>query len=96
MVTVVDDDVDPWNAEDVMWAIATRCQASTDVVMIPGTHCRLDPSQEIDMTTCKFGIDATKSMEPYPRHILSDWVIPRKETGTWKEKLLRLTEGGKL
>ena len=95
MVTVVDEDIDPWNAQEVMWAIATRCQANTDIVMIPGSHCRLDPSQEVDATTCKFGIDATKSTEPYPRHVMSDWISPRKETTSWKEKILKLMEGGK-
>jgi len=96
MVTIVDEDVDPWDAEDVMWAISTRCQANTDIVMIPGAHCRLDPSVEIDGTTCLLGIDATKSREPFPRHVISDFIIPRKETTLWKEKILRYMEGGNL
>ncbi len=96
MVTVVDEDIDPWNAEEVMWAIATRCQANTDIVMIPGAHCRLDPSIEIDGTTCQFGIDATKSMEPHPRHIISEWIAPRQETETWKMKIMRLMKEGGL
>ncbi len=90
MVTVVDEDIDPWNAEEVMWAIATRCQANTDIVTIPGAHCRLDPSTETDDTTCLFGIDATKSIEPHPRHIISEWITPRKETEAWKDKILKL------
>ena len=94
MVTIVDEDIDPWNAEEVMWAIATRCQADTDIVMIPGAHCRLDPSAEIDGTTCLFGIDATKSMEPHPRHIMSEWITPRKETEAWKEKIISLMKEG--
>jgi len=96
IVTVVDEDVDPWDAEDVMWAISTRCQANTDIVMIPGAHCRLDPSVEIDGTTCLLGIDATKSKEPFPRHSISEWIVPRKETSVWEERIMRYMEGGKL
>ena len=95
MVIVVDEDIDPWNAEEVMWAIATRSQANTDIVMIPGTECRLDPSAEVDSSTCKFGIDATKSTEPHPRHRISEWIVPRDETPAWKEKILRAMKGGK-
>ena len=94
MVTIVDEDIDPWNAEQVMWAIATRCQANKDIVMIPGAHCRLDPSMEADGTTCEFGIDATKSMEPHPRHIISEWIEPRKETKAWKKKIMQLMKEG--
>jgi len=96
MVTVVDEDVDPWDAEDVMWAISTRCQANTDIVMIPGAHCRLDPSVEEDGTTCLLGIDATKSTEPFPRHTVTEWIVPRKETEAWKERIMKYMEGGKL
>jgi UbiD family decarboxylase len=95
MVTVVDEDVDPWDAEDVMWAISTRCQGNTDIVMIPGAHCRLDPSVEIDGTTCLLGIDATKSREPFSRHSVSEWIVPRKEMEGWKERIKRYMEGGK-
>ncbi len=95
MVTVVDEDIDPWDAEQVMWAIATRCQANKDVVMIPGAHCRLDPSHEEDGTTCLFGIDATKSMEPHPKHFMSEWIQYRKGTEVWKEKILNLMREGK-
>jgi 3-polyprenyl-4-hydroxybenzoate decarboxylase len=92
---VVDEDVDPWDADDVMWAISTRCQANTDIVMMPASHCRLDPSVELDGTSCLLGIDATKSKEPFPRHSVCDWVAPRKEMEAWKEKILKHMEGGK-
>ncbi len=95
LVTVVDEDIDPWNAEDVMWAIATRCQANTDVVLIPGTHTMLDPSANFDLTTTKFGINATKAMPPNPRHLSSEWVIPRKETEDWKERIKKAVKEGR-
>ncbi|GAW91031.1 UbiD family decarboxylase [Calderihabitans maritimus] len=58
-VVVVDKDVDIFNPEDVEWAIATRCQASKDVIIISQAHGnRLDPSSD-DGLSDKMGIDAT-------------------------------------
>jgi len=95
MVTVVDEDIDPWNATDVMWAISTRCQANTDIVMIPDAHCRLDPAVEENGTSCLLGIDATKSIEPNPRHTMPAWIAPPDGTEKWKEKILNMLQGGK-
>ncbi|MBI2832129.1 MAG: UbiD family decarboxylase [Chloroflexi bacterium] len=95
IVTVVDDDIDPWDSNDVLWAIGTRTQANVDTVIIPGAHSRLDPSAEADGTSCLFGIDATKSREPFPRHSIACWIEPRKERHAWKEEILRYMKGGK-
>jgi 2,5-furandicarboxylate decarboxylase 1 len=58
-VVVVDKDVDIFNSEDVEWAIATRCQAGRDVIIISGAHGnKLDPSSD-DGISDKMGIDAT-------------------------------------
>ena len=60
-VVVVDDDIDPENAQHVEWAIATRVRPAEDVLILPG--CRgssLDPSRNPgDDTTSKWLIDAT-------------------------------------
>ncbi len=97
MVTVVDEDVDPWNAQDVLWAIVTRCQANTDLVILPGLASELDPSAEDDGTGCKFGIDATKSIATSPRHSVVQFILPRQETEAWKKRILRvMKEGGEL
>jgi UbiD family decarboxylase len=58
-VIVVDDDIDLYNVEDVMWAVATRCDPKTDVVKIDGTMTSwLDPSS--GGLTGKVLFDATK------------------------------------
>lgn len=45
-VVLVDDDVDPFNSDDVLWAMTTRYQGDVDTVFIPGVRCHpLDPSQ---------------------------------------------------
>jgi len=65
-VTVVDDDIDVFDATDVEWAVATRVQADRDVVVISNMRSKpLDPSLYIEVgkvpTTAKMGIDATIS-----------------------------------
>ena len=63
LAVAVDDDVDIFNEEDVLWAIATRFQADNDMFVVPNVFCsRLDPSSEEGMSA-KLGIDATAPME---------------------------------
>ena len=69
-VTVVDEDIDPWNPFLVEWATSTRVQACRDVVTIPGgKSIWLDVSQvpsrrgESDL----MGIDATNPVWEYAR-----------------------------
>jgi UbiD family decarboxylase len=59
---VVDEDVDIFNMNDVMWAIATRVRAEKDIIFIPGAKgAILDPSSDPEtFTLTKMGIDATK------------------------------------
>ena len=67
IAVVVDEDIDIYNTDEVLWAMATRVQGDTDVSMIPyasGAH--LDPSvygetrfNKGSMTT-KMIIDATR------------------------------------
>jgi len=61
-VVVVDEDVDPFDDHAVEWALATRFQADTDIMVIEGARgSSLDPSAE--GTTAKLGLDATVSPE---------------------------------
>jgi UbiD family decarboxylase len=61
-VIVVDEDVDIFNMNDVMWALATRVRAEKDIIFIPGAKgAILDPSSDPEtFTLTKMGIDATK------------------------------------
>ena len=94
-VTVVDEDIDPWNPFLVECAIATRVQACRDVVTITGgKSISLDPSQvasrrgESDL----LGIDATKPIdeyardgEPFPAQTDPSPAIMEKVRRRWKE-----------
>jgi UbiD family decarboxylase len=61
-IIVVDEDVDIFDMNDVMWAVATRVRAEKDIVFIPG--CKgaiLDPTSDPEtFTVTKMGIDATR------------------------------------
>jgi 2,5-furandicarboxylate decarboxylase 1 len=60
-VIVVDEDVDIYDLEDVMWAVATRVKAERDVLMVPGVKAAIiDPTSDpTTFTVTKMGIDAT-------------------------------------
>lgn len=60
MVTVVDEDVDPWNAAQVELALATRMRADRDLIVEPSLPSnRSDPQARNGMVP-KLGIDATR------------------------------------
>jgi 2,5-furandicarboxylate decarboxylase 1 len=70
-VIVVDEDVDVYDEEQVLWPVATRSQWDKDLVIIPGMMgTRLDPSAN-DIVTTKGGIDATQPVDrqSFPRRI---------------------------
>lgn len=59
----VDADVDVYQDTEVLWAMATRFQADTDMFMVPKVFCnRLDPSS-VDGMSAKLGIDATAPLD---------------------------------
>ena len=67
-VILVDEDVDPFDSNDVLWALNTRYQGNVDTIFIPGVRCHpLDPSEtpEYDINikdkgiSCKTIFDCT-------------------------------------
>lgn len=67
LIIVVDEDIDVYNEEEVLWAVATHVQADEDVFVVPHVLCnRLDPSS-VDGMSAKMGIDATS--EPGKREM---------------------------
>lgn len=61
-VVVVDEDVDIFDLQDVMWAVITRTRADRDITLIHGAMgAILDPTSDPENhTVTKVGIDATK------------------------------------
>jgi len=68
---IVDEDINIFDPVDVEYAIATRVKGDDDIFIIPKARgSSLDPVAEIDGTTTKIGVDATKSfhnLEDYER-----------------------------
>ncbi len=71
LVITVDEDIDVFNDEEVLWAVATRVRADKDVIIVPDVLCnRLDPSSH-DGMQAKMAIDATAPL---------DWDVMRCRT----------------
>ena len=71
-VTVVDDDIDPWDALQVEWAHATCSKPERDFVIVPGLLADRSEPLEQDGTIGKLGIDATRKQGDRP-----DWELAR-------------------
>ncbi len=80
----VDDDIDVFNEDQVLWAMATRFQADADMFVVPKVFCnRLDPSS-VDGMSAKLGIDATAPLK---------WDVERTtlpaEAVAWAETVIK-------
>lgn len=87
LTVCVDEDVDPWDASDVLWAVSTRVASADDIIIMPDAYQSLDPAQ-VSGVGCKIGIDATKPRPPHLRYNPIDWVEPPEGTQRWKEIIL--------
>lgn len=71
IIIVVDDDIDIFNMEKVLWAVATRSQADEDIVIFPRLLATaMDPSVRKLRVGAGLGIDATKPFgQPFPEMV---------------------------
>ena len=91
IVIVVDEFVDPFNLEQVMWAITTRVKPDKDVSIIencPGMP--LDPSSYPAGMHSKLIIDATTPVAPEPTPREVELLMPPEKTEYWEKKLKEL------
>lgn len=66
-IIVVDDKVDPFNLNEVMWAMSTRVRGQEDIIVIPGTPgLPLLPADLGIKIGRKLIIDATTPIDPDP------------------------------
>ena len=70
-VIVVDEDIDVYNLEKVLWAVSNRSQPDEDVIILPRIlGAPLDPSARSPRTTAALGIDATTPLDrPFPEMV---------------------------
>jgi len=66
-VIIVDDDIDVFDEEQVLWAVSNRFQADRDLLVIPNAQgSELDPSAGPGGVNAKMGLDATKPLTGFP------------------------------
>ncbi|MCM3697827.1 non-oxidative hydroxyarylic acid decarboxylases subunit C [Paenibacillus macerans] len=91
VIIVVDEDVDPFNLPQVMWAISTKMNPKYDVVVIPNLSVLpLDPGSDPAGITDKLIIDATTPKAPETRGHYSQPLDSPLDTDVWEKKLAEL------
>ncbi len=82
-IIIVDEDVDIFDSNDVLWALNTRYQGDIDTIFIPGVRCHpLDPSQSPEYNknlrdrgmSCKTIYDCTVPFELKNKFIRSQFM----------------------
>ncbi|MEX0803174.1 MAG: UbiD family decarboxylase [Candidatus Binatia bacterium] len=78
-VIVVDDDIDVFDEERVLWAVSNRFQADRGLVVIANAQgSELDPSAGPGGVNAKMGLDATKPLAGFPPELqVPDEVMKR-------------------
>lgn len=98
-VVVVDEDVDIFHSQSMLWALATRVQWSRDAIIIDGlSGSSLDPSlPEGASTASKMGVDATlpPAVRPaQPRPVPPVATVPSAATDAAVQRLLAARTAG--
>lgn len=82
-VFVIDNDIDIWSPDDILWAFATRCQANKSVHIVPNVSgVRLDPSEPYggeEGISAKLVIDCTEPFPPYHAPYMRGVAWPKVE-----------------
>ena len=94
VVIVVDEYVDPFNLEQVMWAVTTRVRPDKDVAIIPNCPgMPLDPSSVPAGMHTKMIIDATTPVAPEPNPREVELLKPPAETELWEKMISEYGKG---
>jgi vanillate/4-hydroxybenzoate decarboxylase subunit C len=90
-IVIVDEDIDPFNLDQVMWALVTRFRPDRDLILIPNTPAStLDPTGNPRGLVTRMIMDATKPIPPdLPLDSLS-LLTPPEEAPEWIEELKRM------
>jgi len=95
LVIVVDDTVDPFNLQQVMWALSTKVNATHDLITIPRMNVvPLDPSDDPPGLNTRVIIDATTPRPPDMRGSIEQEVRARPESARWEGILQSMLAGG--
>ena len=92
-VILVDDDVDIFDMNDVMWTLNTRFQGDQDIIVLPGMRNHpLDPSErpEYNPTSIRFRGMSSKTIldGTVPFDLKADFIRAEfKEVADWEKYL---------
>lgn len=90
-VIVVDEDVDPFNLPQVMWALSTRMNPEHDLVIVPNMPVmELAPQADTPGIVHKLIIDATTPARPDRRGNYGNQVRDLPEAAEWLTRLREL------
>ncbi|GAB3698748.1 non-oxidative hydroxyarylic acid decarboxylases subunit C [Saccharopolyspora tripterygii] len=90
-VILVDEDVDPFDLPQVMWAQSAKVNPSEDVVVIPNLSVvELAPASQPAGITSKMIIDATTPVKPDVRGNFGTPTQDLPETAEWADRLRSL------
>lgn len=78
-VTVVDNDIDPWDEFEVQYAVATRMRAERDIVIVPGVRTDRSEPMKLGGTIANYGYNATKRVEDR-----EDWTPARAPASAYE------------
>jgi 4-hydroxybenzoate decarboxylase len=91
-VIVVDEDVDPFNLPQVMWALSTKMNPSGDLTIVPNLPVlELAPQAQTPGIVDKLIIDATTPVSPDDRGNYGNQVRDLPEMNEWLDRLRQLT-----
>jgi UbiD family decarboxylase len=91
-VIVVDEDVDPFNLPQVMWALSTKMNPAGDLIRVPNLSIlELAPQAETPGIVDKLIIDATTPVPPDNRGNYGNQVHDLPEAREWLTRLQQLT-----
>jgi len=94
LIIVVDEDIDPFDLQQVIWAITVRFRPERDLVMIPNAPGSiLDPTHLVRGLTTKVIIDATKPAFPDIPLADASMVEPPRETAFWIGEIQKRIKG---
>ena len=94
VVIIVDDDVDPFNLPQVMWALSTKFNPKFDCVVVPGCSIlALDPGSDPVGISHKIILDAATPAPPDDHGDYSMQINDPPEAKDWIPKLQELLKG---
>lgn len=94
VVIVVDADVDPFNLNEVMWAVSVKVNPAADLIVVPNlAENLLDPACSPTGIVHKMIIDATTPIAPDIRGNYGQELDRPTRTAAWRDKLGALIKG---